>query len=119
MRRHVEDEAFEQRLQVMRSRTCLRMPLEAENRMISQLNALQREIEQGPVGRFDALGQGLLVDRKAMILARNYNLPGFEILDRVIGAVMAEFHLDGFGARRKRQQLVSEANTENWNTDVY
>ena len=71
---HVENEALEQRQQVMRPGTGFRVPLKAEDRTVDQLNALQREVEQRAMGRLDAFGQGLLVDGKAVILARDHDL---------------------------------------------
>jgi hypothetical protein len=47
-----------------------------------------------------------------MILAGDQDLPGLEILDRVVGAVMAELHFHRPGARSQRQQLVAQADTE-------
>ena len=60
----------------------------------------------------DILGQAGFVDREAVILAANHHPAGREFLHRVIGAVMTEFHLFRFRARRQRQQLVTEANAE-------
>ena len=56
--------------------------------------------------------QGRLVDREAMVLARDQHAAGVEFRHRVIGAVMAELHLHGLRAAREPEQLVAEADAE-------
>jgi hypothetical protein len=47
-----------------------------------------------------------------MILAGDDHAAGGQVLYRVVGAVVAEFHLDGPGAARQPEQLVPEADAE-------
>jgi hypothetical protein len=56
--------------------------------------------------------QRIGIHRKAMVLAGDQDLSGLQILDRVVGAVVAELHLHRPGAGRQRQQLVAQADTE-------
>ena len=96
----------------MRSRACLRMALEAERRSVSALDSLQRSVEERPVCRLQAGRKRVLVNREAVVLARDHYPAGLKVLDRVVRAVMAELHLDGLRAGGEGQELVPEADAE-------
>src|SRR5450432_2236984 len=66
------------------------------------------------MGRPQRRRQGLRVDREAVVLARDADPAAVEILDRVIGAVVAEFHLVGACAAGQRHDLVAETDAEGW-----
>jgi hypothetical protein len=57
-------------------------------------------------------GQRLLVDREAVVLAGDGHAAVVEVLHRMVGAVVAELHLEGLGAGRQRQDLVAQADAE-------
>ncbi len=46
------------------------------------------------------------------MLAGDEHLAGFQILDRVVGAVVAELHLERLAAAGERHQLVAETDAE-------
>jgi hypothetical protein len=50
--------------------------------------------------------------REAVVLARDLDPPGLEVLDRVVGAAVAERQLVGVEADRAAEQLVAEADPE-------
>ena len=50
--------------------------------------------------------------REAVVLARYLDLPGLEVLDRVVRAAMTEAHLVGVQADRATEQLMAEADPE-------
>jgi len=79
--------------------------LEAERRRVGARNALQRAIEQRDVGACAGWRARSTVDRKTVVLAGDRYPPAVEVLHRMIGAVMAELHLDG---------LAPEASASNW-----
>ena len=56
--------------------------------------------------------QRLLVDREAVVLAGDADAAGVEVLHRVVGAVVAELHLEGLRAGGERHDLVAEADAE-------
>ena len=60
-----------------------------------------------------ALGQGLAINRKAVVHAGDLDLAGFQVFNRVVGAVVAVVHLDGFAAQRQGQHLVAQADAKN------
>lgn len=60
----------------------------------------------------DIRRQGRLLHREAMILTRNEDATGVEILHGMIRAVMAELHFDGFRTDREPQDLVTETDTK-------
>src|SRR5499433_4071314 len=62
-------EALEERLQVVRPGARLRVPLEAERRVVGEGEALQAPVEERAVGRAHILRQRRLIDREAVILA--------------------------------------------------
>src|SRR5581483_12239517 len=97
---------------IMRPGTRLRMTLEAERRAIGQREALQRAIEQRDM-RYARVGrQRIGIDGEAVVLRSDQHAAGIEILHRMIGAVMAEWHLARLRAQREPHQLVAEADAE-------
>ncbi len=83
--------------------TRLGVPLKTEYGPIHKGNSLQAAIEQGAMCRLHTLRQTGLVNGKAVILARDQDLPRREILNRVVRAVMTKLHLDCFRAKCERQ----------------
>jgi len=61
------------------------------------------EVRQFNVPAFEAVH----IDTKAVILAGYLDLCGFEVLDRVICAAVAELELVRPGAKRQRQELMA------------
>jgi hypothetical protein len=61
-------------------------------------------------------GQGIGIDRETVVLAGDQDLSGLEILDRVVGAVMAKLHLHRLAPGSQCQQLMAEADTEGRHT---
>ena len=57
-------------------------------------------------------GSSVVGDREAVVLAGDLDLAGGQVLDRVVGAVMAEGHLLGAPAQRQPEHLVAEADAE-------
>ena len=92
------------------------MALEAECGSVRECNALQGSVEQRAVCRFHIIGKCRLVDREAMILAGNHHLIRAEVLHRVVGTMVTEFHFFRLGTGRERQKLMSQANSEYGNT---
>ena len=75
-------------------------------------DAAVRAVEQRDV-RLDHSGrQGLAVHGEAVVHRGDLDLAGGELLDRMVGAVMAVVHLDRARAERQRQHLVAEADAE-------
>ena len=102
----------------MRPGAGFRVALEAEGRPVGTRQALQGAVEQrhmrGPqVGR-----QRRFVHREAVVLAGDGHAAGVQVLHRVVGAVVAELHLEGLGARRQRQDLVAQADAEGGDATV-
>jgi hypothetical protein len=64
------------------------------------------------MGRFDLGRQGRLDHDEAVVLAGDLDPPGRQVLDRVVGAAVAEVHLLGARAERQGQHLVPEADAE-------
>jgi len=58
------------------------------------------------------------VHRKTVILRRNFDPAGFQILHRLVRAAMAEFQFEGFPAECLPENLVPETNPENRNAAV-
>ena len=96
----------------MRSRTRFGVSLESVCRGIVQFDTLQAAVKQRSVGCKHMRGQVFFVDGKTMVLAGDEYLLGRQVLNRVVGAVMAEFHFHGATAGCQGQQLMSQANPE-------
>ena len=60
------------------------------------------------MGRFDTVRERRLIDRKAVVLAGNENLPAGQVLNRVVGTVMPEWQLHGVATEREPEELVAE-----------
>ena len=112
LRIHVLYEALEQGQQVVWPGARFRVTLEAECRPVLERDALQRAVEQGAMRGLDIVRQRILGDGKAVVLARDHDLPCREVLDRVIRPVVAELHLLSPRAARECQQLVAETDTK-------
>ena len=61
-------------------------------------------------------GSDVGIDRKPVILRRDFNLAGRQLLHRVVRAAMAEFQLVGLAAHRQAQDLMTEADAEHRHT---
>ena len=60
----------------------------------------------------NAVGQRLRVDREAVVHRGDLDLAGGQVLDRVVGAVVALMHLHGLAAEGEAEHLVAEADAE-------
>ena len=94
------------------------MALETEGRRISQRNPLIRLIEQRTMGYIHIGWQAAFIDRETVVLRGDQHPSVVEIDNRVIGAVMAEFHFQGLRTGRQAKQLMTEANSEQRNLSV-
>jgi hypothetical protein len=54
----------------------------------------------------------LVVDRKTVVLAGDADAAAVQVLHGVVGAVVAELHLEGLGTRGQRHDLVAQADAE-------
>ena len=59
-----------------------------------------------------SVGSDSRIDGEAVVLRGDLDLAGLELLDRMIGAAVAELQLVGLAAHRERQDLVAEADAE-------
>ena len=109
---HQADEAVEQVADVVRPGRGFRVALEAERGLVDVGQALQRAVEERDVRRPQRRRQRLRVDREAVVLAGDADPAAVEVLDRVVGAVVAELHLVGARAGGERHDLVAEADAE-------
>src|SRR5574340_1384972 len=112
---HQLNESVEQITHVVRAWARFRVSLEAEGGGVGAGDALQRAIEQRDVGAAQVGRHRFRVHRKTVVLTGDGDTPAIEVLHGMIGAVMAELHLDGPGARGEREQLVAEADAEERN----
>src|SRR5437870_2604080 len=109
---HHPDEAIEQITDVVRTGARLGMTLEAERGSVGPRDALQRPVEKRDVGHPRGCRQRRRVHREAVVLAGDEHLSRVLVLDGMVRAVMAEFHLHRAGAAGKPEQLMTEADAE-------
>ena len=88
------------------------MPLEAECGLPDQLKALQTAVKERVVRGTGIGRQRIGIHRKTVILARDVNALRFNVFHRVIGAVMAELHLEGLRTDGEPHDLMTEADAE-------
>ena len=109
---HQCDEMLKQGFEIVRPRARLRVPLKAERGQGLVPHALQRAVKQRAMRGQQRIRQALLGYGKAVILAADQDPAIRQRLHRMIRAMMAEFHLDGFGAEREREQLMAETDAK-------
>src|SRR4051794_8184609 len=109
---HLRDEAGEEVMAVLGAGRGFRMILYGEDGPAFKRNAAIRAVEERHMCLDHAFGQARPLDGEAMVHGRDLDLAGREVLDRMIGAVMALMHLRRLGAERDRQHLMSEADAE-------
>src|SRR5688500_8555675 len=90
---HEVQELLEQRPQVVRTGTRLRVALEAERRPVGARNTLERAVEQRAEGGPQHRRQARFVDRETVVLAGDEHAAAAQLLHRVVRAVMTELHL--------------------------
>ena len=109
---HQASESVEQVADVVRAGRGLRVTLEAKRGLVGAGQPLQRAVKQARMGGAQVGGQGLFVHRETVVLAGDRDAAGVEVLDRVVGTVVAKLHLEGGGARSQREDLVAQADAE-------
>ncbi|MND98458.1 hypothetical protein D3C80_908100 [compost metagenome] len=85
------------------------MVLDAEDRLVLDRDAAVGAVEQADVGFDHGVGQAVAVHGEAVVHRHDLDLAGRQILDRMVGAVVALLHLDRLGAERDGQHLVTQA----------
>ena len=88
------------------------MMLDREDRLVLQPQAAIRSVEQRHMGLLDIVGKRLLVDGEAVVHRDDLDLARGIVAHRMVGAMMALMHLDGFGAEGEAEHLVAEADAE-------
>src|SRR2546430_5473456 len=115
---HHPDKPVEQISQIVRPRARLRVPLEAERWLVGEREPLQRAIEERDVGNARGGRQRRRIDGEAVVLAGNQHLSGILVEHRMVGAMVAEFHLQRLPAHCQAEKLVTKADPERRYADV-
>src|SRR5690606_1800212 len=111
-RLHQRNATLEQRSDVLRARAGVGVSREAERGRVGELDALVAAIERRAVGRTDVAGEARLVDRETVVLAGEHHLACRQLLNGVVGAVVAGLHLDRGPSRGEAEDLVPQADAE-------
>src|SRR5690606_21644020 len=90
------------------------MVLYGEHRLTGQANAAVGIVEERDVSLNNTVRQRLGVDCEAVVHRHDLNLAGRMILDRMVGAMMPLMHLLCLCAESEREDLVSQADAEDW-----
>src|SRR5690606_41504951 len=93
----------------MRAGAGLGVALEAECRPVGQFEALQRAVEERYMGHLHVVGQRLRIDVEAMILAGDEYPTGLDVLDGMVGAVLAGLLLDGAAGQTPTEDTLTLA----------
>src|SRR4051794_5938718 len=112
------DELVEEAEGVIGAGARLGVVLDAAGGDVEQADSLDRvvvevhlgELRGAEVGLDDLAGRS--GDREAVVLARDRDPAGPQVLDRVVGAAVAEGQLERVEAGRAAEQLVAEADAE-------
>ena len=109
---HGIDETIKQGCHIVRAGTGLRVTLEAEGGFVRAFNTLQRAVEQRLVGGSQGRRQTGFIHGKTVVLAGDHHYAAIQILNRVVGAVVAVTHFQGLGTGCQRQQLMTQTDAE-------
>src|SRR3954447_7930291 len=108
---------------VVRARAGLRVVLDRRARYVEQVQALDGAVVKVQQAQLGGAEVGLPADglvgvdrllaagsehREAVVLARDVDAAGLQVLHRVIGTTMAKGELEGLEADRPAEQLVAE-----------
>src|SRR5262249_20994327 len=86
--------------------------LDAERATVPRGEPLARAVVEVDVRALDARGERREVDAEAVVLRRDLDAAGREILHRLVRAAMTELQLVRLAAEREREELVAEADPE-------
>src|SRR5712692_10988820 len=93
-------------------RRCLRMILHAKHRMRLVTQSLHRSVVQIHMRHLDIRGQRRRIDGEPVVLRRDLDLAGCELLHRMIRAAVAELQLERGASHREAENLVTETDPE-------
>src|SRR5665213_1877806 len=108
-------EAIKEGAHIVRTGARLRMPLKTKCRMLFESKSLQRAVKERAMRSTHGIGQRRLIHRKTVILACDEDAAGIKVLHRMIGAVVAELHLQRARAGSQTEELVPETDAEHRN----
>src|SRR5215471_10174066 len=100
---------------VLRTGRSFGMILDGKDRLALDSQAFVGAIEQRDMSDLDSGGKGVRQHGESVVLAGDLHLARGQILDRVIGAAVAEVHFLGLPSKREREKLVAEADAEERN----
>src|SRR5215203_2794216 len=115
---YLSDELVEQPQGVVRARSGLGVVLHAAGRDVEQAEALDGAVVEVHVGQLGLAEVGLeararlAADREAVVLRGDRDALRAQVLDRVVGAAVAEGELERLEADGAGEQLVAEADAE-------
>ncbi len=101
-------------VRVVRAGRGLGMILHAENGMIAMPHSLDGLVVQINVCDFHVRRQRVRIDGEAVILRRDRDAPGRQVLHRLVATVMPELQFESFAAKSETEHLMPEANSEYW-----
>ena len=106
-------EVIEQIIRVVWAGGSFGVVLDGEGRLVFAAESLVRIVVEVQMSQLDLFFfKRIGVYAEAMVLAGDFNLSRFEVLNRVIGTSVAELELVGPGAERQGENLVTEAYSE-------
>src|SRR5690606_33520945 len=82
---------------------------------VSQFESLQRAVEQRHMSDTGVGRKGIGIDVEPVILAGDEYTPRVQLLNRMVGAVVAGLHLDRTTADCQTNDLLAKANAEQGN----
>ena len=71
------------------------------------------------MGYPDVFRKSVFIDGESVVLAGNHNSAALQILNRMVGTVVTEFHLHGSGTGGKTEQLVAQTDPEGRNALIH
>src|SRR5271163_326534 len=100
-------------MRVMRPWRSLGMILHAEQRQVPVSQPFQSRVIQIDVSQLNfALRQRIRIHREVMVVSRDLNLAGLQLLHRVVPTMMSKLQLESFPAQRDADELMSQANAK-------
>src|SRR5258708_23965774 len=101
-------------MRVMRPGSGFRVILNAEQRQVPVPQSFQSRVIQIYVREFDfTVWQRVWIDGKIMVVRRDFNLAGGQLLDWMVSTMMSKLQLEGLATECDTGELMTQTDSEN------
>ena len=88
------------------------MVLHRIGRKLKRFQTFNRLVVEVSVGHPDMIRKTFFINRKSVVVARDFNLIGLKIHNRMVPPVVSAFELVGTASQSQSQNLMTQTNAE-------